>query len=191
MKKQQGADAEPIKTENYFCTGFLLLNLKSLRNIHFTEKAIEFLLRHPNIEAPDQEAFNYVLKGHTGLLSRNRGEFTAFADIPLKDNCCLHYAGDTPWVRKRFYSAFDFLWWDFVKTFDFHEELAMQGFVQKSGCVNRLTTSILYLPVSSRILKKLIKTKTKRVFRGIRFREKRIIYRHWKAAKKNSAENRH
>lgn len=82
--------------DNYLCAGFLLMNLKCMRDADFTNKAIGFLREHPDVPTADQCVINSLCFGETKLLDGAWGVFSC--DLTKnKRISCIHYPGQNPW----------------------------------------------------------------------------------------------
>lgn len=99
----------------YFYAGVLLWNLKEIRKINFTERAIEYLHRKKNdIEWWDMDVLNYMMQNRIKLFEKN-WHIIAWEDIPLSEIKILHFAGSTkPWTYPQKYEFdkeyFRYLW---------------------------------------------------------------------------------
>ena len=81
--------------DDYFCSGFALLNLEWFRQNDASRKCFEFIDNHPTIEFPDQDALYNICKGYTKFLPDEWGRFSwgAFVDEKMG---LIHYASDLP-----------------------------------------------------------------------------------------------
>lgn len=100
-----------IKEENYFNSGFLIMNLTKIRELNcLPDKGLEFLYEHTDdVECLDQDALNYLFKddvfyldakyniGARALKSYSTEYQNQLAEQNYQD-CILHYYGQTkPW----------------------------------------------------------------------------------------------
>jgi lipopolysaccharide biosynthesis glycosyltransferase len=87
-------DSENAK--NYFNSGVMLLNLKSLRNFDFYSKWKDYVINHPNISElkyPDQDILNDITKGEILFLSEY---YNCRRYVPSK-MIVTHYCDCKPW----------------------------------------------------------------------------------------------
>lgn len=96
-----------IKPNNYFNAGVLLINKRLWLEQMVTQKAVDFLTKHPDkADYADQDALNYILKDNWVKLDTKFN--LMFADIPedlprrshkeyLSDKVILHFTQHRPW----------------------------------------------------------------------------------------------
>lgn len=64
--------------EWYFNAGMMYINLDYWRRYNVGKRCIDYLLAHPNIPMPDQDALNVVLRGHVDYLHPRYNCLTLF-----------------------------------------------------------------------------------------------------------------
>lgn len=104
-----------IEPQNYFCSGLFLMNLRRLRELHFTDLWQTLLKNHPEmLEFPDQDIYNLLLPvPETRLLDPLWGEFAvAYGLRDLTLPRVIHYANAAPWTHK--VSAIGMKWWEWL-----------------------------------------------------------------------------
>ncbi len=86
----------PFDKEKYFCSGFVLMNLKWFRINNAGRKCLDLLAEHPDAPLVDQEALNAVCISTSKALPYEWGCFgcEAFAKGRPK---VIHYPGHNPW----------------------------------------------------------------------------------------------
>ena len=141
---------------NYRNSGFLILNLKKIRELNIDEKIIELSQKAFNYQ--DQDVLNILFidkQDEVGTLSpkyatlagaREKGLYKIALDENiitkseykevLNNPAIIHYAGIKPW--NSYNKAEGFLWWDFVEKNDIYFD-----FFQKS--LNRKIQKQLFL----------------------------------------------
>ena len=92
-----------FNSEQYFCAGLAILNLRRFREESYMMKVIEFLRVHEDVKFADQTALNAILLHDAKLLDKNWHTLTACAqENSLLQPTTLHFAGDAPWkISKR------------------------------------------------------------------------------------------
>ena len=82
----------------YFCSGFILLNLKWFRENDGVRKCLNFLSEYPDAICPDQDALAVVCRGHIGWVPDEWGLFSCYVGTGNKLRpSCIHYANELPW----------------------------------------------------------------------------------------------
>ena len=106
-----------VDMANYFCAGLSFFNISTFRKNNTAQKAIDFILRHPDVGSPDQTALNAVLDGKQKIIDQCWQRFSRDSPIEtLQSPMALHYAGDAPWnISKRSHMLTDvqLLWFRF------------------------------------------------------------------------------
>ena len=112
--KRHGLD---VDIDNYFCTGLSFFNLSQFRERGLAQKAIEFVLSHPDVGSADQTALNAVINGEQKIVEQCWQRFSRDSPVEtLVAPMALHYAGDVPWkISKRSHMLTDvqLLWFKF------------------------------------------------------------------------------
>lgn len=104
-----------IRPEDYFCSGLLLMNLRALREMGFTQRWMQLLSDKPSaLSFPDQDLYNLILPYPlTKPLDWRWGEFAvAYGLRGTGTPRVIHYANAAPWTHKT--SAVGMLWWDWL-----------------------------------------------------------------------------
>lgn len=117
-----------IRPENYFCSGLLLMNLRALRDMGFTQRWMQLLSDNPSsLSFPDQDLYNLILPYPlTKPLDWRWGEFSATYGLrPIDGPRVIHYANAAPWTHKA--SAVAMLWWDWLAHHAGFEPLNVQA----------------------------------------------------------------
>ena len=117
-----------IRPENYFCSGLLLMNLRALRDMGFTQRWMHLLSDKPSaLSFPDQDLYNLILPYPlTKPLDWRWGEFSATYGLrPIDGPRVIHYANAAPWTHKA--SAVAMLWWDWLAHHAGFEPLNVQA----------------------------------------------------------------
>ena len=117
-----------IRPENYFCSGLLLMNLRVLREMGFTQRWMQLLSDNPSsLSFPDQDLYNLILPYPlTKPLDWRWGEFSATYGLrPIDGPRVIHYANAAPWTHKA--SAVTMLWWDWLAHHAGFEPLNVQA----------------------------------------------------------------
>lgn len=83
--------------EDYVCAGFLVMNLKGLRAIDFTERCFEFMARHRDVPNNDQDVLNILCSRRIGFLPDGWGVFNIEPFPKSVPYGCIHYAFGKPW----------------------------------------------------------------------------------------------
>lgn len=90
--------------ENYFCAGFMMMDLKAMRDGGWPRLRDEFLARYDMRTIPfgEQGVMNYLLQDHLRILPRQWGCFSGDTndDVDYNGDCAIHYISDAPWERK-------------------------------------------------------------------------------------------
>lgn len=95
----------PFDSNSYFCFGMSIYNLDKFREEGTVQKLIEFLDCYPDVQFPDQAALNFVLRGRVKLLPEKWQTFsTSLTPQRVKGPLAIHYAGDAPWARGKFWT---------------------------------------------------------------------------------------
>jgi lipopolysaccharide biosynthesis glycosyltransferase len=92
-----------FNSEQYFCAGLAILNLRRFREESYMMKVTEFLRVHEDVKFADQTALNAILLHDAKLLDKKWHTLTACAQKnSLLQPTTLHFAGDAPWkISKR------------------------------------------------------------------------------------------
>ena len=77
----------------YVCAGFLVCNLRWMREVNFTEACFNFLRRYERIPYIDEMTINYICRGHISLLPCDWGVFSMHACERLQPKC-IHYISE-------------------------------------------------------------------------------------------------
>lgn len=86
-----------LSQEQYGCAGFLLLNLKKMREEGFSQKCIEFLDRYPDPPLCEQMVICYVGRDKLRLLPKKWGVFAGGHDrVDLAEGGLIHYVQYLP-----------------------------------------------------------------------------------------------
>ncbi len=94
----------PFDPERYFCSGMSLYNLERFRNEKVIEQIVSFLDKYPDVQFPDQFALNHILRDDVVLLPKKWQVFsTELTQEMLNGPLAIHYAGDAPWNRGKFW----------------------------------------------------------------------------------------
>lgn len=104
-----------IRPEDYFCSGLLLMNLRTFREMGFTQRWMQLLVNNPSaLSFPDQDLYNLILPSPlTKPLDWRWGEFAvAYGLRGTGTPRVIHYANAAPWTHKT--SAVGMLWWDWL-----------------------------------------------------------------------------
>lgn len=79
------------------CSGFLLMNLKQMRECKSAEKMTDFLMAHADEPIYDQDVINIICEGRIGYLPFAWGAFNIEAFKDGETPKCMHYAFGKPW----------------------------------------------------------------------------------------------
>lgn len=115
-----------IKEENYFNSGFLIMNLNRIRELNcLPDMGLEFLYQHTDdVECLDQDALNslfkddvYYLDAKYNIYARALNSYSEEFQTQLAEknylDCVLHYYGQTkPW--KVFLGKIDLPYWYYL-----------------------------------------------------------------------------
>ena len=129
-----------IKEENYFNSGFLIMDLTRIRELNYLpDKGLEFLYEHTDdVECLDQDALNYLFKDDvfyldakynigTRVLRSYSVEYQNQLDKQNYQDCVLHYYGQTkPW--RVYLGKIDLPYWYYLSLTPWNETYAQ--FVQ-------------------------------------------------------------
>ena len=92
------------RPKDYFCAGFMMMDLKAMREGGWTQMRDAFLATYDMRTIPygEQGVMNYLLQDHLQILPKAWGCFSGDTndDVDYNGDCAIHYVGDTPWVRK-------------------------------------------------------------------------------------------
>lgn len=112
-------------SDQYICTGVLLMNLDCWRNKNITFKIIEWAKENEqNIRFPDQDAINVICHDTKIILPMKYGILDAYFHYDcfrtdeyrnqlleaLDNPVIIHYAGQAPWIYERMYHQFQSRW---------------------------------------------------------------------------------
>lgn len=82
----------------YFCAGFVLMNLNWFRAKDAMRSCIKFLESHLDVICPDQDALAVTCCGNVGRLPEQWGMFSGRVfDKGQPLPACIHYAAELPW----------------------------------------------------------------------------------------------
>lgn len=77
----------------YVCAGFLVYNLRWMREFDFTARCLNFLRSYECVPYIDEMSINYICRGHISLLPHEWGLFSMHACEVLKPKC-IHYIAE-------------------------------------------------------------------------------------------------
>lgn len=85
--------------ENYFNSGFLLMNLKKIRIEYTLRSTTEDILRkYPELPYPDQDVLNIIFSQDVMILPEKYDNFVILYPDNDYTNCCIHFVCGKPWV---------------------------------------------------------------------------------------------
>ena len=95
----------PFDPTKYFGAGLSFYNLTKFREENIPTKVAGFLQKHPDVEFADQTALNYLLQGRIKFVPE-RWQTLSIALTPchMKAPLAIHYGGDIPWRRDKFWT---------------------------------------------------------------------------------------
>jgi lipopolysaccharide biosynthesis glycosyltransferase len=138
-ERRKKRKCKPLDDHQYLCSGFLIMNLKALRNQSLYNSWIE-LSKNTSFNYPDQDVLNYTCRG------RKLSVHLKYSLIPMGqkgyDKCLreniflqqeyeeainrptiLHYAGLKPWNNVVLLGE---IWWKYVKITPFFDIFILQ-----------------------------------------------------------------
>ena len=85
------------KTKDYFNSGVLLMNLKKIRErSNFFIEALEWIINNAYLaQFPDQDAMNYMFRGHVKLIDAKFNVYNLSSDL---SDCIIHCWRSKPWT---------------------------------------------------------------------------------------------
>ena len=108
-----------IDSDQYFCMGLMLANLKKMREDNVAGLCRDFMKKYPEPRVVDQTVLNCVCKGSIAGLPPEWGVFSSWhGTADLTKDGAIHYVSDVPWNRdkvNRLLSDVVMLWFDFSK----------------------------------------------------------------------------
>jgi lipopolysaccharide biosynthesis glycosyltransferase len=137
-----------LPVDTYFNGGVLILNLKKIRREHnLVNECIKFLMKYPQCQYADQDAFNFIFQNDTLLLEKRFNLLTRAE----KGKCCnseegiYHFAGVKP--RAESNDFFDKL---------FYKYLSMTPWIESPDVLQELHENVLQQNLNLRIYRNLI-----------------------------------
>ncbi len=133
---------EPIlaKGHKYFNSGFLLMNMETLRANYDFEYYMKVAEQWDfEMRAPDQDILNYAHWQRVGyvdwavfdLFARTAHEYGITYKEVKEQAAVVHYAGGKPWETTDYHYDIEKLWWDYAKETPFYVEL-LEHFMKNS-----------------------------------------------------------
>ena len=126
--------AVKTRSDGYFNSGFLLMDLKKIRKEKFYDKWVQESKTH-QYKNPDQDVLNYTLAGHVYYLplrynfqlSHGSRIFKLYSETELDDLkhnlVVLHYSDYMkPWAKAGERPVFSELWWNVAQTTGLFQE---------------------------------------------------------------------
>lgn len=108
-----------VNPNEYVNVGFMIVNLRLMRESNVPEKCRAFLSKIPKPRFADQTVLNYVCKGAIGKLPPQWGVFSfCHTNVDITNGALIHYACDVPWRRMKIAHLFSdvvMLWFYFGK----------------------------------------------------------------------------
>ncbi|MCZ0862469.1 glycosyltransferase family 8 protein [Methanocorpusculum vombati] len=87
-----------VPHENYFNSGFLLMNLKKIRTEYNLKSTTEKILKkYPELPMPDQDLLNIAFSQDVKILPETYNNCVLFHPDNDYTNCIIHYIGEKPW----------------------------------------------------------------------------------------------
>lgn len=131
--------------DKYFNSGLLLMNIKELNKMQFLKQCIMLLLLHKNLDCPDQDILNMVLKDKVKILPSTYNHLyhlpwnglygqmdKVHKEQYLKDHGApkiIHYTSrQKPWNYP--WNEYADLWWKYTKENPFYEEIIYKNLKQ-------------------------------------------------------------
>jgi len=116
------------KESPYINAGIMWLNLKLLREMNFTQKALDFCCNYPNVKQADQSAFNYLCANRIKTIEEENNFCLSLGTgqtvIEKGDLMNLHFIGQNkPWLTQpltKQYAAYR-KWWEFAQKFNLQD----------------------------------------------------------------------
>lgn len=104
-EKWANAHNMPFDPTKYFGAGLSFYNLDKFREENILAQVAKFLQKHPDVEFADQTALNYLLQGRIKFVPE-RWQTMSIALTPdhMKAPLAIHYGGDIPWRRDKFWT---------------------------------------------------------------------------------------
>ncbi len=98
-----------VPHENYFNSGFLLMNLQKIRiNYHLQVTVEDILKKYPELPMPDQDIVNIVFSQDVKILPEKYNNCILFHPENDYTNCCIHYIGEKPWRNIQHPAAWEY-----------------------------------------------------------------------------------
>lgn len=123
-----------VDENTYINAGVLLMDLKSIRRKYdFLEETTSYLRANPDCMWNDEDAINYVLNGHQGMISNRFNCYTAKLRENIEekhDACIYHFAGDFPHLTDR--EKYDELFFEVLKKTPFGDGIINSGFFREA-----------------------------------------------------------
>ena len=114
---QRGLKMDPAQ---YLCVGAMIMNLKKLREVRFSDQALNFLDKYPDPKYPEQMVMCYLAQGHAATLPIQWGVYSFYHNtIDVLKPCLVHYVQDGPWQRRKVVNLMSdivLVWHDFART---------------------------------------------------------------------------
>lgn len=108
-----------MNPKEYLCVGLTILNLKLMREVNFSQQALDLLKRCPDPEYPEQMVMCYLSQGKIKPLPQQWGVFSVLhCGVDLTQPSLVHYVQDGPWRRdklNRLFSDIVLVWFDFCR----------------------------------------------------------------------------
>lgn len=138
-----------LRSENYICSGFMIMNLARFRAESLSQGCLSFLDQNPDSFTADQCAFNVACQGKIGLLPNGWG---CFLDEAFRAGFvdCLHFAGSVPWnppTTWAFYCGdhkFFRLWYQFAEVFCGEHGIEKRYYPPKGAGLARFIARLVY-----------------------------------------------
>lgn len=150
-----------IQGFTYFCSGVLLLDIKSMRKrYHFADYMKLAEEMNFKMIAPDQDLLNYMHWKEVQILDGNK--YNLFAKVAYNHDIhyaeviqavtIIHFIGQKPWHGKFIHYDIEKLWWDYAKTTPFYVEF-MEEFIQSAVDSSLIYDTMLQLSTEKKQLK--------------------------------------
>lgn len=97
---------------HYLNAGLLIININFLKDIHFSEKAID-IVQNKNIKLlfPEQDIFNMIIEDdYKQIFDKKFNRINCNINFNIEDIVILHYAGHKPWRFRKPWNHAKFLW---------------------------------------------------------------------------------